>query len=57
MINFPIISHTDILYSIFENRMLMSKFSESQLNHLKDCIDIALKNKALECSDYSIEDE
>lgn len=56
MINSPIISHTDILFSIFENRELMSKFSEFQLNHLKDCIDDVLKDKIVECSDYLIED-
>ena len=49
---FPIISHTDILFSIFKNRELMKTFNESQLRFLRDCIDLALKDKSIDITEY-----
>lgn len=56
MNNFPIISHVDILFSIFKNRELMSRFSVSQLEELKSYIDLALDDKSFTTSDFELLD-
>lgn len=57
MYNFPIISHVDILFSIFKNRELMSSFTISQLEELKSYIDIALQDKSVVTSDFELLEE
>lgn len=37
----------NLLYYVFENRILMKKFKKDDLIHYKKCIDLELKNRKL----------
>lgn len=54
MQSFPIISHVDILFSIFKDRELMSTFSVNQLERLKRYIEMALEDKSIEVTNYDL---